>query len=72
MSLTNSDTIKICWCWPDTDADTRIGVALILLMLKELCQKWELNFYDILLASVLFSCASLFLCGNHGYLFLFQ
>ena len=27
--LTNSDTIKICWYWPDTDTDTRISAALI-------------------------------------------
>ena len=28
MYLTDSDTIKICWYWPDTDTDTRIGAAL--------------------------------------------
>ena len=28
MTLTDSDTIKICWYWPDTDTDTRIGAAL--------------------------------------------
>ena len=28
MYLTDSDTIKICWYWPDTD--TRIGAALII------------------------------------------
>ena len=30
MYLTNSDTIKICWYWPDTDTDTRIGAALVI------------------------------------------
>ena len=30
MYLTDSDTIKICWYWPDTDTDTRIGAALIM------------------------------------------
>ena len=29
MYLTDSDTIKICWYWPDTDTDTRINAALI-------------------------------------------
>ena len=28
MYLNNSDTIKICWYWPHTDTDTRIGAAL--------------------------------------------
>ena len=28
MYLTDSDAIKICWYWPDTDTDTRIGAAL--------------------------------------------
>ena len=28
MYLTDSDTIKICWYWPDTNTDTRIGAAL--------------------------------------------
>ena len=28
-TLTDSDTIKICWYWPDTDTDTRIGAALM-------------------------------------------
>ena len=28
MYLTDSDTIKICWYWRDTDTDTRIGAAL--------------------------------------------
>ena len=26
--MTDSDTIKKCWYWPDTDTDTRIGAAL--------------------------------------------
>ena len=26
--LTDSDTIKKYWYWPDTDTDTRIGAAL--------------------------------------------
>ena len=30
MYLTDSDTIKICWYWPDTDTDTRIGAALMI------------------------------------------
>ena len=29
MLLTDSNTIKICWYWPDTDTDTRIGAALL-------------------------------------------
>ena len=28
MYLPDSDTIKICWYWPDTNTDTRIGAAL--------------------------------------------
>ena len=27
--LTDSDTIKKYWHWPDTDTDTRIGAALL-------------------------------------------
>ena len=40
MYLTNSDTIKICWYWPDTHTDTRIGAALV---------DWipKVNFYQI-------------------------
>ena len=26
--MTDSDTIKKCWYWPNTDTDTRIGAAL--------------------------------------------
>ena len=26
--MTDSDTIKKCWYWSDTDTDTRIGAAL--------------------------------------------
>ena len=29
MYLTDSNTIKICWYWPDTDTDTRISAALL-------------------------------------------
>ena len=32
MYLTDSDTIKICWYWPNTDTDTRTGATL---------QKWH-------------------------------
>ena len=28
MFLNDSDTIKICWYWPDTDTDTRSGAVL--------------------------------------------
>ena len=35
MYLTNSDTIKICWYWPDTDTDTRISAALSKIKLYE-------------------------------------
>ena len=30
--LTDSDTIKKYWYWPDTDTDTRIGAALLISM----------------------------------------
>ena len=33
--MTDSDTIKKCWYWPDTDTDTRIGAALSAYMLPQ-------------------------------------
>ena len=32
--MTDSNAIKKCWYWPDTDTDTRIGAALILYCFK--------------------------------------
>ena len=33
MYLTDSDTIKIYWYWPNTDTDSRIGAALAIILL---------------------------------------
>ena len=34
--LTDSNTAKKCWYWPDTDTDTRIGALLARCMASEL------------------------------------
>ena len=33
-NFTDSDTTKKCWYWPNTDTDTRIGVALCEILCK--------------------------------------
>ena len=28
--VTDSDTLEMCWYWPNTNTDTRIGTALVI------------------------------------------
>ena len=40
--MTGSDIIKKCWCWPDTDTDSRIG-AILTNSLNELTNEFKLS-----------------------------